>query len=385
MNQSDKLYKISLMLAGAMAVVSLIMIVAGAGSLTGIPLVAMFAFLAIGIRQYPTLKGMSFTVWVFSAVTLAMFYPQYIVDVGGYKTVGLIVPLIQIIMFGMGTSMSVEDFTNVLKMPKGVLIGSGLQFTVMPLIGIGLATVFGFPAEIAAGVVLIGSSPGGVASNVIAFLARGNVALSVTLTTVSTLISPIMTPFMMKTLAGQFIEINFVEMMISIFNMIIIPVVAGLIFNAIFKGRAQWLHDWMPTLSMLGIVVIIGVITASGRNNLLVIGPLLILAAILHNGLGYLLGYWGARLFGMSERDSRTVAIEVGMQNGGMASGIAVQLGREATMGLAPAVFGPWMNISGSVLANWWKDKPTGEDDDDFDGVEAGPEEILVRPDSVNQ
>lgn len=385
MNQSDKLYKISLMLAGAMAVVSLIMIVAGAGSLTGIPLVAMFAFLAIGIRQYPTLKGMSFTVWVFSAVTLAMFYPQYIVDVGGYKTVGLIVPLIQIIMFGMGTSMSVEDFTNVLKMPKGVLIGSGLQFTVMPLIGIGLATVFGFPAEIAAGVVLIGSCPGGVASNVIAFLARGNVALSVTLTTVSTLISPIMTPFMMKTLAGQFIEINFVEMMISIFNMIIIPVVAGLIFNAIFKGRAQWLHDWMPTLSMLGIVVIIGVITASGRNNLLVIGPLLILAAILHNGLGYLLGYWGARLVGMSERDSRTVAIEVGMQNGGMASGIAVQLGREATMGLAPAVFGPWMNISGSVLANWWKDKPTGEDDDDFDGVEAGPEEILVRPDSVNQ
>lgn len=385
MNQSDKLYKISLMLAGAMAVVSLIMIVAGAGSLTGIPLVAMFAFLAIGIRQYPTLKGMSFTVWVFSAVTLAMFYPQYIVDVGGYKTVGLIVPLIQIIMFGMGTSMSVEDFTNVLKMPKGVLIGSGLQFTVMPLIGIGLATVFGFPAEIAAGVVLIGSSPGGVASNVIAFLARGNVALSVTLTTVSTLISPIMTPFMMKTLAGQLIEINFVEMMISIFNMIIIPVFAGLLFNYIFKGKAQWLHNWMPTLSMLGIVVIIGVITASGRDNLLDIGLLLIVAAVIHNALGYTFGYWGARLSGLKEQDCRTVAIEVGMQNGGMASGIAVQLGREATMGLAPAIFGPWMNVSGSFLANYWKDKPTGEDDDDFDGVEAGPDEILVRPDSVNQ
>src|SRR5699024_5646338 len=162
------------------------------------------------------------------------------------------------------------------------------------------------------------------------------------------------------------------SMMFSIINMIIIPIAAGLLFNKIFRGRAEWLHRSMPVISMIGIIVIITVITASGRDHLLTIGALLILAAIIHNGAGYFLGYVGCRAVGMGERDSRTIALEVGMQNGGMASGIAVELGRTATMGLAPAVFGPWMNISGSMLANWWRDRPTGEEDED-------PEEASVE------
>jgi BASS family bile acid:Na+ symporter len=190
-----------------------------------------------------------------------------------------------------------------------------------------------------------------------AYLARGNLALSVTLTAVATLMAPIMTPFLMQTFAGQFVPIDFYSMMVSIFNMVILPIAAGLIFNRVFRGRARWLHNAMPVISMAGIVIIIAVITAAGRDHLMTIGYLLIIAAILHNAAGYVFGYWGCRMFGMSEQDCRTIAFEVGMQNGGLASGIAADMGRVATLGLAPAVFGPWMNISGSFLANWWRDR----------------------------
>src|SRR5690606_26347360 len=261
----------------------------------------------------------------------------------------------------MGTALSVQDFVNVAKMPKGVLVGTVCQFTIMPLIGLTIATTFGFPAEIAAGVILICFAPGGVASNVIAYLAGANLPLSVTLTTVSTLMAPIMTPFLMKTLAGQFVPVNFLDMMIGIINMIIVPIVLGLLFNKLFHGRTRWLDRAMPIVSMVGIAVIITIITAAGRDSLLEVGLFLILAAILHDGMGYLLGYWGARLMRLDERSCRTVAIEVGMQNGGMSSGIALQMGKLATVGLAPAIFGPWMNISGSILANYWRARPIDE------------------------
>ncbi len=361
---TEKIYRACLVLAGLCIPVIIVMLALGYGPETGVFVIGFFTLAAIGIRILPHLKGFSFTIWVFAAVSLAMFYPQTITDVRGYNTEGLIVPLVQLIMFGMGTAMSVQDFVGVIKMPKGVFVGLVCQFSIMPIVGVTLALSMGFPAEIAAGIVLIGSSPSGVASNVMAFLAKGNLALSITLTAVATLMAPIMTPFLMQTFAGQFVPIEFMSMMMSIINMIILPIAAGLLFNRIFRGRAQWLHDAMPAISMAGIVIIIGVITAAGRDNLLVIGFLLILAAIIHNAAGYILGYWGCRLFGMNERDCRTIAFEVGMQNGGLASGIAVEMGRAATMGLAPAIFGPWMNISGSFLANWWRDRaPVDEED----------------------
>lgn len=159
----------------------------------------------------------------FAAVTFSMFYPSLITEVRGYNTEGLIVPLIQLIMFGMGTAMSLQDFAGVIKMPKGVFVGLICQFSIMPVLGISIALLFGFPPEIAAGVVLIGSSPSGVASNVMAFLAKGNVALSITLTATATLLAPVMTPFLMQTFAGQFVPIDFLSMMFSIINMIILP------------------------------------------------------------------------------------------------------------------------------------------------------------------
>lgn len=330
---------------------------------------AFFGLLAIGVRAFPAARGFSFTLCIFAAVSLAMFYPEAVTEINGFNTQRLIVPLLQIIMFGMGTALSLGDFTRVIRMPKAVVVGLVCQFSIMPVVGATLALIFGFPPEIAAGVVLIGSVSGGLASNVITYLAKGNVALSVTLTAVSTLMAPVMTPFLMRIFAGQFITVDFLAMMLSIIRMVILPIVLGLVFNRMVRGRAERLHDVMPLLSMAGIAVIIAVITAAGRDDLLTIGMALVFAAILHNTAGYFFGYWGCRALRMDETTCRTVAIEVGMQNGGLASGIAAELGRAATLGLAPAVFGPWMNISGSLLANWWRDRPIPQPS----GVESEP------------
>lgn len=341
--------------------------------------VGFFTTFALGMRSVATLRDFSFTVWIFAAVSAAMFYPQYFIEVGGFPLDVLIVPLIQLIMFGMGTEMSLQDFRGVVRMPRGVLVGLVCQFSIMPVIGLLLATSFNFPAEVAAGVVLIGSSPSGVASNVMAFIARANLALSITLTALATLLAPVLTPMLMKLLAGQFVPIDFWAMMWGITKMVIVPIVLGLLFNQLFRGRMQWLDRAMPVVSMVGIAVIITIITASGRDSLLSIGALLVLAAIIHNFSGYFLGYWGCRLLGMNEQDCRTIALEVGMQNGGMASGIALQMGKVATVGLAPAIFGPWMNISGSALANWWRRKSTDKENADASiEADASPSEVVA-------
>ncbi len=256
----------------------------------------------------------------------------------------------------MGTSMSIKDFASVFKTPKGVVIGVAAQLLIMPIVGFGLAKMSEFPPEIAAGIVLIGCSPSGVASNVMAYLAKANLALSITITSIATLLAPFLTPLLMKLLAGEFIEINVLDMMWSITKMIILPIGAGLIFNKLFNTK--WLDKAMPIVSMLAIGIIITIITAAGRDSLLDIGGILMLLVLIHNLFGYSLGYGFAKLFKMPEQDARTIAIEVGMQNGGLASGIANSLGKIATMGLAPAVFGPLMNITGSILASYWHKRP---------------------------
>jgi BASS family bile acid:Na+ symporter len=244
----------------------------------------------------------------------------------------------------------------------------------MPLVGFTLAKLFNFPPEIAAGVVLIGSMPCGLASNVMSYLANANLALSITLTTIATLLAPFLTPLWMKVLGGQFIQIDALAMMWDIIKMVVLPIGAGLLFNRLLHGKAPWLDKAMPYVSMFGIAFIIVVITAAGRKNLLSIGPALILCAFLHNTSGYLFGYWIGRLFRLPERDARTIAIEVGMQNGGLASGLAKEMGKAATLGLAPAVFGPLMNITGSILASYWHRKPVPANEQT-----AGEEAVLAH------
>ena len=349
--------KISLLLSALFGLMSLYYFITQQATDAGVWLVGFFIFLTLGFRGIPALKGLSFTILIFAAVSISMYFPAPFIELGGVQMKVFIVPLLQIIMFGMGTAMSIKDFYGVIKMPKGVLIGLLCQFTIMPVVGFSLATLFQFPSEIAAGVVLIGSSPSGLASNVMAYLAKANVALSVTLTAVATILAPFMTPLLMKFFAGAFVPIDFLGMMLSIVKIVLLPIALGLIFNHFFHGKTPRLDKAMPVVSMTAIALIITVITAAGRDNLLTIGALLILTAIIHNLLGYFFGYWGCKLFRMKEQDCRTIALEVGMQNGGLASGIALEMGKVATVGLAPAVFGPWMNISGSSLASWWRDK----------------------------
>ena len=325
---------------------------------SGVFAISAFLALAWGFQRREALRGYVFTTIILAAVTGALYFPGYFIAWGPLKLSALIIPLMQVIMFGMGTSMGVGDFLEVVKNPRSVLIGVGSQFVIMPLLGFLLARLSHLEPAIAAGIILVGCSPSGVASNVMAFLARANLALSITLTSCTTLLAPFLTPLLMKSLAGAYIAINVQDMMLDIARIILLPIAAGLLVNKVLAGRAQWLEKAMPLLSMAAIALIIVVITAAGRDSLLHIGYLLILMAAVHNGLGYLLGYWSARLFRLDERDARTIAIEVGLQNAGLASAIAKGMGQIATVGLAAGVFGPIMNISGSILASYWHKRP---------------------------
>lgn len=349
------LQKASLALALICFTLSLFFILSDRILSSGPFVILFFYFLAMGLERLVKLKGLQFTVLIFMAVAAAMYYPQWFTTIKGFELSRLIIPILMIIMFGMGTSMSVQDFVRIAKMPKGVLIGLICQFSIMPVVGFLLAKWSGFPPEIAAGIILVGSSPSGLASNVMSYIAGANLALSLTLTMVATLLAPIMTPFLMELLANKYVPIDFLAMLWSIVKIVIIPVVLGLLFNHFFYGKFKWLDKAMPVVSMAGIAVVITIITAAGRDSLLTIGFILILVVILHNALGYFFGYGISKLSGMDEASCRTIAFEVGMQNAGLASGIALEMGKLATMGLAPAVFGPFMNISGSSLASFWK------------------------------
>jgi BASS family bile acid:Na+ symporter len=193
----------------------------------------------------------------------------------------------------------------------------------------------------------------------LAFIAKANVPLSITIGTISTLMAPVMTPLLMKLLAGKYVEVDFLKMMLHVGEMIILPIILGLVLNSLFKAKLQVLKKIMPTISMVGVFMMLVVIVSSGRDALLKIGPFLFLASMIHHSIGYLLGYWSGRLAGLSEQTCRTISLEVGLQNGGLSSGIALQMGKIATVGLASAISVPWMTISGSLLANWWRNRPT--------------------------
>ncbi len=326
----------------------------GNSTIQGWLLTSVFISLSIAFRGSQFLKGFSYTLVILAAVSLAMHYPSYFLTVGNFKLSSLILPLLQIIMFGMGTELSVKEFKNIVKKPRGIFIGIFCHYTIMPALGFAVAGFFNFPKEIAAGIILVGCCPSGLASNVMSFLARANLALSISVTAVSTLLAPLLTPLLMRLLGGEYIEIHFWTMVWDIMKIVIIPIAAGLLFHYLVKGQFAFVDKAMPVISMTGIALIIVVITAAGRESLLQVGLKLILATFIQNVSGYILGYWSARLFRLKEKDCRTISLEVGMQNGGLASGLALSMGKLATVGLAPAVFGPTMNITGSSLATWW-------------------------------
>jgi bile acid:Na+ symporter, BASS family len=349
---------IALRLSPVLLGISIVLFLMDMPAIAGPLLVGTFALAAFGVRSHEKLRGISYSLMIFAAVTFAMCYPAPLVSWGEFRLSTLIVPLLQVIMFGMGVSLSAADFVTIVKSPKLVVLGTACQYTIMPFTGFALTLLFPLEPEIAAGVILIGAAPSGLASNVMTYISKGNLALSVTVTTIATLLAPIFTPFYMRWLGGQFIEVDPWSMMVSIMQITILPIAAGLLFNRFLHGRTAWLDRLMPTLSMMGIVLILMIMTAGGRDNLLDIGMLLIVISLLHNITGYTLGYWSARMLGADERSCRTIAFEVGQQNAGLATGLAQEMGKMATVGLVPTVFGSLMNITGATLATWWRDKP---------------------------
>lgn len=346
----------------ACGVVALLLFAVDRPGLAGPVLVVAFALAAQGVRRSDRLRGLSFSLLIFAAVTFALCYPAPLVSWGSFRLSVLIVPLLQLIMFGMGAALTAADFAEVAKTPRLVLLGVGCQFLIMPLLGLLITRLVPLEPEVAAGVILIGAAPSGLASNVMTYISKGNLALSVTVTTLATLLAPVFTPLYMQWFAGQYIEVQPLAMVISILQITIVPIAAGWLFSRFLRGRTAWLDQLTPLVSMLGIVLILMIMTAGGRDNLLKLGLLLIGISAFHNLCGYLLGYWCARLLGADERACRTIAFEVGQQNAGLATGLAQELGKVATVGLVPTVFGSLMNITGAALATWWRDRPPGDE-----------------------
>ena len=353
-SKSSILYRVSFFASLIFMAIALMVYALGHGIWAGPFVIIAFLSLGVSVRGTKHFKGLSFTLCVLAAVAATMFYPQIFIRWGDFELKKLIVPLIQLIMFGMGTTLCVADFARVFKMPRAFVIGLALQFVVMPMTGALIAKIFGLSPMIAVGLILVGSCPGGVASNVINYLAKNNVALSVTTTAVSTLVSPLMTPLMMKLLANQYTHVAFWAMMVEILKMIILPVVAGLILNKLLHKFSAIRDRVLPLFSMVCLCFIITVITALSRDRLLTMGMVIFGVCVLHNTIGYTLAYWGSRLFGLDVVSSRTIAVEVGLQNGGMASAMAINVWNSADAGLAPAIFGVWQNVSGSILASYW-------------------------------
>lgn len=354
----NSFYKVLMVIAIISLCIALVMAFYGKISDAGPFVIAFFILLAISFRGFPLLRGLTFTTSILSVVATSLYYPQYFKEYHGFEYAVLITPLIQVIMFGMGCSMGVKDFVALAKSPKSVIVGVISQFTIMPLLGFVLASFTNFPAEVSAGIILLGCAPTSVTASVMCYLAKANVVLAITITALTTLLAPFLIPLLMKLLAGGFIEINVMEMMWGIIKMVFIPIGAGLLFNKFLSGKAKWLDDSMPLVSMIGVAFIVAIIMAAGRESILNIGPELIVVVFLLILLGFFFGYWAARLFKLSESDCRTIAITTGTQNAGLVSGIAKVMGKIATVGLATAICGPIMGFSSSILASYWNSNP---------------------------
>ena len=260
--------------------------------------------------------------------------------------------LLGIVMFGMGMTLKLSDFKLVFQRPRDVFIGALAQFTIMPLLAYILATAFGLPPELAAGVILVGTCPGGTSSNVMTYLARGDVALSVSMTMTTTILAPIVTPLLTWWLAGAWVEISLAAMMMSIVQVVILPIVAGLIINSFFEAQVQKIVKILPLVSVTAIVLIVGGVVAVSSQKIMETGLLIMAVVMCHNLLGYGTGFLLAKALHMDLSKAKAISIEVGMQNSGLATSLAMlHFGPAAA--IPGAIFSVWHNISGSLAANY--------------------------------
>ncbi len=266
---------------------------------------------------------------------------------------GAISPLLGVIMFGMGMTLRAEDFRYLITQPSAVWIGVGLQFLLMPFFGWLVGKGLRLPPALFAGHVLVGCCPGGTASNVISYLAKADVALSITLTSLTTLLAVVLTPALTWLYMGHVVPVPVGGMLLSILQIIIIPVALGVIINTLWGRHVKRIAHLFPLMSVLGIVAAIATVVALNQANIARAGCFVVLGVILHNGLGLAGGYWLAKWLGLSEPQARTVSIEVGMQNSGL--GVALAIKHFTPLAALPsAIFSIWHNLSGSLLAWHW-------------------------------
>lgn len=289
-----------------------------------------------------------FPLLIIAGAVLALLAPGTFAPLGAGVTYALMV-----IMFGMGLTLTLPDFALVVKRPLPVVAGVIFQFAFMPLLALGIAWVLQLPPALAAGLILVGSVPGGTSSNVVTYLARGDVALSVTMTSISTLLSPLLTPLLTLWLAGQYLPVPAGDMAWSIVQIVLIPVVGGILLRLLLTRVVEAVQPALPWISVLGITYVVIAVVAGSHDVLASAGVLLLLGVVVHNLCGYGIGYAAAALTRAPVPTRRAISVEVGMQNSGLAAGLGgAHFSPEAA--LPGAIFSVWHNISGGLLASFW-------------------------------
>lgn len=289
--------------------------------------------------------GKTFALWVILLAIIAYFYPAAFKPLAGYIAI-----LLGIVMFGMGLTLTPKDFSEVFTRPKEVLIGIVGQFVIMPVLAWVLCMLLSLPPEIAVGVILVGCCPGGTSSNVMTYLARGDVALSVTITACTTLLAPFVTPALIYLFASQWIEVSILSMFMSIVKIVLVPIGLGVILNVLFRRQVRKVVVALPIVSVVSIVAIVCAVVAVSRDKLADVGAIVFVVVILHNFLGYLFGFLLGKAFKLNLHKEKTLSIEIGMQNSGL--GVALAMAHFNPLSAVPsAVFSVWHNISGPIVA----------------------------------
>lgn len=301
-----------------------------------------------GVKRFSVFIGQTFAIWALLFAVLGYFTPTTFAPLKSD-----IVPALGIIMFGMGLTLQPKDFSAVVQHPLQVLVGVLAQFIIMPLLALLLTKLFHLDPIIALGVILVGCCPGGTSSNVITYLSKGDVALSVTITSITTLLAPFVTPFLLQIYAGHIVNIDALGMMAGIAKMVILPIVLGVIVHYIFKEKIRFLLDILPLVSVAGIVFIIAVVVALSHQKIAETGVLILGVVVVHNLCGYALGFLTAKLMGFERAQRRAIMVEVGMQNSGLGATLAsVYFAANPLAAVPSAIFSVWHNISGALLAN---------------------------------
>ncbi|MFY0518069.1 bile acid:sodium symporter family protein [Lysinibacillus sp. UGB7] len=308
------------------------------------------------LERFSEFVSKTFAIWVLLFAAFSFFVPSGFSWIAAYITI-----LLGIVMFGMGLTITVADFKEVLTRPKDVAVGIVGQFLIMPSLAFLLVKIFNLPPEIAIGVILVGCCPGGTSSNVMTFLSKGDVALSVTITSITTLLAPIVTPGLIYLFASEYIDVAPSALFMSIVKVIIIPIALGFIVQKLFNKQAKASVKVMPLVSVVAIVAIVAAVVAGNQQKIAETGLTIFAVVVLHNSLGYLIGYLFGKMFGMNLAKKKAIAIEVGMQNSGLGASLAVA--HFSPLAAVPsAIFSVWHNISGPILATVFsrmKDKNT--------------------------